>query len=198
MVIHMSEIYLNLGCYDKPFPKPFINVDIRPSEFVDVVDDARTLSKFSDESVNLIYFSHGLEHIPFSQIQSTLKRWYEVLKPGGILRVAVPDMDSVFAHYFYWKDLKFLRSCLMGSQRGDGYSDYHFSCWDFQTLKEELESAGFVDIKRWEPSEIWPHTYLSDYSQIYYPHFEGKYKLARGGVIDLGGKNLSLNLECSK
>ncbi|MFI5405152.1 MAG: class I SAM-dependent methyltransferase [Nitrososphaerales archaeon] len=188
-------IYLNLGCYDKPFPKPFINVDIRESEdcHPDVVDNAFTLSKFENESVQLIYSSHMLEHLNFSDGRKALERWYEVLQPGGELRLAVPDMEACFAHYFYWKDIKLLHSMLWGSQRGHDY-DYHLSGYTKESLTEVLMGSGFIDIKPWNYWDTYPNQFIDDYAKSCHPSMMYKQKKARGGVVDFGAKDLSLNL----
>ena len=62
---------LHLGCGNKIL-EGFINVDIRPDEGVDVVDNIRILESIEKESVEFIYCSHVLEHFgtfhPFSTV----------------------------------------------------------------------------------------------------------------------------------
>jgi predicted SAM-dependent methyltransferase len=55
-------IKLHLGCGYKHI-KGFINVDVRELVGVDLVDDIRKLNSFKNESIDLIYASHVLEHI---------------------------------------------------------------------------------------------------------------------------------------
>ena len=101
------QVKLNLGCYDKKIPN-FINVDIRPETGCDVIDDIFKLESFETESADLIYACHSLEHADYKEADAALKRWFEVLKPGGVLRLAVPDMEAHFAHYYYHRDLRLL------------------------------------------------------------------------------------------
>ena len=186
---------LNLGCFDKKLPG-FTNIDIREDVEPDVVDDAFTLKKFNKNSVELIYCSHMLEHLTFKEADRAIHRWFDVLKKGGTLRLAVPDMEAVFAHYFYWKDLKLLYSALWGSQRHE--FDYHRNGWDEQTLSEKLKEVGFSEVRRWDWQNTEPHNYIDDYSQAYYPDYHKTVFMANGQEVNLGGKLMSLNLEAIK
>ncbi len=91
---------LNLGCGTKKMPG-FVNVDIRlnpdpnaPESHKtftdpDVIDDIRVLSKFENNSVDLIYNCHVFEHFKKNERISVLERWFEVLKPEGTLRILI-------------------------------------------------------------------------------------------------------------
>ena len=48
---------------------------------------------YQNETADEVYASHVLEHIARAETINTLREWVRVLKPGGILRVAVPDME---------------------------------------------------------------------------------------------------------
>ena len=174
---------LNLGCYDRKI-HGFTNIDIRADVNPDVVDDVFKLEKFKDDSVDLIYVCHVLEHADYKESEQALKRWFAVLKKGGVLRLAVPDMEAHFAHYYYHKDLRLLHSTFWGSQRHP--YDYHKNGWDFKKLKEDLRAAGFSIVRKydWRKTE---HFYVDDYSQTYYPHLD-----------KTNGKLMSLNVEATK
>lgn len=193
-----SKLYLNLGCYNKPFPKPFVNVDVRPypETMCDVCDDVRTLNEFKDNSVDLIFNSHLFEHLNKEDRIQALKTWYRVLKPGGILRISVPDFEAIAAHYFYWKDLKYLQAMIHGSQKHP--FDFHYYSYDFATLAKLLEENGFCNVRAYNFSKEWPHNYIDDYSQSFYPDYAKKMTMANGKDIDLGGKLLSLNIMADK
>ncbi len=183
---------LHLGCGHKKLPG-FVNIDIDPSVKPDLIDDIFTLADMKEESADLIYACHVLEHIKFWDVRQVLMRWNDILKPGGILRLSVPDMDAVFAHYFYWKDLKGLHSLLWGAQS----NEYHFhkSGWDYETLKEELEDVFFDDVRLWYWEDTEPHNYIDDYSQAYWPKKICQYKNKH---ITTEGKLMSLNVEGTK
>lgn len=174
---------LNLGCFNKKM-HGFINVDIRPEVNPDLIDDVFKLEKVQNNTIDLIYICHVLEHADFKESLEAIRRYYDVLKTGGVLRIAVPNMEAVFSHYFYHKDLKLLYSALWGSQRHP--YDYHKSGWDFKTLEETLKTVGFNEVKLydWRKTE---HFYVDDYSQAYFPHMDKE-----------NGKLMSLNVEAIK
>jgi predicted SAM-dependent methyltransferase len=190
-----KPINLNLGCFNKKIPD-FINIDIRAEVNPDLVDNAFELNSFKPNEVDLIYCCHMLEHLDFKHADIALRRWHEVLKEGGTLRLAVPDAAAAFAHYFYWGDLKLLYSNLWGSQRHE--HDYHKSGWDEKTLKEKLLKVGFKEVRKWDWQTTPPHNYIDDYSQSYYPDYCKEIVLAGGRKVDLGGKLMSLNIEAIK
>lgn len=179
----MSQIKLHLGCFDRKI-HGFINIDIREDVKPDLVDDVFKLNKFEKNSVDLIYACHVLEHADYLESELALARWYEILKPNGVLRLAVPDMEAHFAHYYYHKDIRLLHSTFWGSQKHP--YDYHKNGWDFKKLQEDLKRVGFRDTIRydWRKTE---HFYVDDYSQTYYPHMDKE-----------NGKLMSLNVEAIK
>ena len=65
---------LHLGCGDKILPN-FTNIDIRPMEGVDVVEDISTLKKIKTNSVELIYACHVLEHFGRHEYINVLTGW---------------------------------------------------------------------------------------------------------------------------
>jgi hypothetical protein len=174
---------LHLGCGTKHIDG-FVNIDARELDSVDVVDDVRLLTKFNTNSVSLIYASHILEHITRLEYTNVLSRWYELLEPEGVLRIAVPDIEKVVEHYNKYKNLRSLRGFLWGGQ-SYGFN-YHYCGWDFKTLEEDLISVGFKDIKLydWRKTE---HSHIDDFSQCYLPHMDKD-----------NGMLMSLNIEAKK
>jgi len=174
---------LHLGCGNKHIDG-FINIDARKLPKVDIVDDVKNLSKFSENSVDLIYACHILEHITRIEYTNVLTRWFKILKEGGVLRIAVPDIEKVFKHYQQYNDLRILRGFLWGGQ-SHGFN-YHYCGWDFKTLSEDLISVGFKNIRiyNWENTE---HCHIDDFSQCYLPHMDKK-----------NGMLMSLNIEAEK
>ena len=73
----MSNVFLNLGCFDKKFPPPFINIDIREDVNPDIVDNAFVLNRFDDNSVDLIYCSHMFEHLKPVDASKALDVWFK-------------------------------------------------------------------------------------------------------------------------
>lgn len=178
-----KQIKLHLGCGEKIIPG-FINVDVRKLPGVDIIDDISNLNRFDKDSVDLIYASHVLEHFGRREYLDILKNWFDIIKPGGILRIAVPDFGAVVEHYNEHKDLKVLRGFLYGGQTYD--QNYHYCGWDEKTLIEDLINVGFKIANRydWRTTE---HANVDDFSQCYLPHMDKE-----------NGKLMSLNIEAIK
>lgn len=89
---------LHLGCGNTKLDG-FINIDIRQTPATDRVMDISDLAEFSDNSVDMIYASHCLEHFNFRIVPDILCEWNRVLRKGGELVVRVPDFDILVNIY---------------------------------------------------------------------------------------------------
>ncbi len=77
----------------------WVNLDWHPhSKHVKKADLLGALS-FKDESFDAIYTSHFIEHIPKEKVDFVLGECFRVLKPGGVLRVVVPDFEEIVREY---------------------------------------------------------------------------------------------------
>src|SRR4051812_38064813 len=90
----MEKRWLNLGCGSRPL-QGFVNVDLLKAPGVDVVADVSGPLPFDDGSVDLIYASHVLEHLPTGQVQGVLREWRRVLRERGTIMIAVPDLERI-------------------------------------------------------------------------------------------------------
>lgn len=95
---------------------------------------------YADESVDEIYASHVLEHFPHGQVQDVLVDWVRVLKPGGRLRVAVPDWDKVI-------EAPDPIPYMFGGQTDE--DDYHKTAFSRQGLGYLLQRSGLVGVDNW-------------------------------------------------
>lgn len=175
---------LHLGCGYKLLVG-FTNIDIRPETNCDIVDDIAVLNNIPNESAELIYACHVLEHFERAQYKDVLKRWTDVLKPGGVLRVSVPDLMKVSEMHSSGKyPLKKLLGFLYGGQT---YAEnFHYVGFDFNMLKEDLEELGYTDVKLWDWKEV-DHGGVDDFSQAYLPHMDKE-----------NGELMSLNIQATK
>lgn len=90
--------YLNLGCGHR-FHPAWTNVDfVSTAEGVIVADLAKGMP-FPDASFDVVYHSHLLEHFSRSEAEPFLRECCRVLRPNGILRVAVPDLEQIVKTY---------------------------------------------------------------------------------------------------
>ncbi len=92
---------------------------------VDIVDDGETLSSLLDVSVDFIVTNHMIEHCQ-NPIFS-IKNWLRVLKPGGILYIAVPDKRYTFDRE---RPVTSLEHLIRDYTEGTEWSRYsHFEEW---------------------------------------------------------------------
>ena len=89
---------LNFGCGDRLAPG-WVNIDFHSHHpGVRRVNLLRRLP-FADNSFDVVYSSHVLEHFSRDTAASLLRECHRILKPGGILRVVVPDLENVCREY---------------------------------------------------------------------------------------------------
>lgn len=174
-----QDIKLHLGCGKRYIPG-FVHVDLDSFPHIDYQSDVAHLPMFEDESVSLIYSSHTLEYFDRIEVQEVLKEWRRVLRPGGILRVAVPDFEALVKVYQQHGDLGKIVGPLYGRiiiKTPDGEkAAYHKTVYDFKALKDVLEQAGFKNVQRYD----WRNTIHRDYddfSQAYIPHMDKEHGL---------------------
>jgi predicted SAM-dependent methyltransferase len=179
-------IRLNIGCGTKPF-KGWTNTDIDPEIHIKGYSNEMSSSctfNYKDDTVDEIYASHLLDHLSRkNELDNTLHEWYRVLKPGGILRVAVSDFEAVSKLYRDGMDLESLWGHIVGGHKSE--YDKHGCIFDFNVLRRYLETHGFVDVKRYDWREFLPIGF-QDNSCAAIPKY------------DLNGYPTSLNVVCLK
>lgn len=89
---------INLGCGACVHPA-WRNLDINP--YVDGVEpwDANLGIPASSNSVDYIYHSHLLEHLNQEKGELLTRECLRVLKPGGIIRIVLPDLERICRDY---------------------------------------------------------------------------------------------------
>lgn len=154
----MQTKKLNLGSGNN-FMAGYENVDrhidpasVQKAKHVDGIarrEDVYPLQD-GDRSCDEVRASHILEHFSHRQTLDVVKEWARVLKPGGILKIAVPNFDKIVQMYSDGSDLN-VESYLMGSHT-DG-DDHHGAIFNEQKLRGLMKLAGLVNIRPWT-SEI--------------------------------------------
>lgn len=144
-----NRIRLNIGGGDTEVPG-FVNFDIKDG------NDARKLP-YEDGTVDEIRASHVLEHFSHRETADVLAEWVRVLKPGGWLRVAVPNgltamraiIDTVDGRADH--DVAFMSCVLLGGHR-DAH-DVHGAMFDEAGLNWMMSRAGLINMRPWK-SEV--------------------------------------------
>ena len=157
---------LHLGCGHRRL-KGWTHIDSRQEVSPDHVLDVTNLHLIEDDSAEIIYACHVLEHIPRPQVLDTLREWRRVLKPGGVLRVSVPNLEAICDLYRGGVSAWRLMGLLHGRQ--DYPENTHYVTYDYEYLAWMLGEAGFYDICRWYPEDRLPPGY-DDYSRAKINH----------------------------
>ena len=159
-------IKLNIGCGWRNFGNDWIHIDGGDYPHLDY-GCIRDL-EFGDNSVDLIYASHVIEYFDREEIIPLLQEWYRVLKPNGVLRIAVPDFEAMNMLYHNGKvKLKDILGPLYGRMPMGGETIYHKTTYDYESLHLLLDELSYNNIKRYDWREYEVHRKNDDHSQAY-------------------------------
>ncbi len=89
---------LNLGCGNR-FHPAWVNIDFVPTNPNVIFCNLNQGIPFTDCSFDSVYHSHVLEHLSKDQAPFFIKECYRVLRPKGILRIVVPDLEQIARTY---------------------------------------------------------------------------------------------------
>ena len=180
----MNKNYVQYGC-GLSAPKEWTNFDVSPTLKIQNIPLIGTIFKnklntifpknvvygdiirglpINDNSCDGLYCSHTLEHISLNDFRKALINSYKILKPGGIFRCVVPDLEFEARSYINNLDkndvsssLYFMNNTLLGiKERPRGIkgflssfigNSHHLWMWDKKSLSEELKKVGFKEIR---------------------------------------------------
>jgi len=154
-----GSVKLNVGC-GTDYKKGWVNIDNNSDNNIEELDlnwDLRNRLPFDEESVDFIFNEHLLEHLTVKETLTVLKDFMRVLRPGGVLRIAMPDLEKVIDDYlkndfknnptvksFGLEFVKTRAELINMSFRWWG----HKWLYDWEELERRLKEAGFRKIKR--------------------------------------------------
>lgn len=144
-----EEVRLHIGGVQPRTGWKILN--IQPGPAVDFVGSCTDLTQFADGSVAEVYASHVFEHLGYQrELQTVLAGVRRILRPGGCLRVSVPDLDvlcRLFVHPQATPEARFhLMRVLYGGQMDE--HDFHKVGFTLEILGHFLARHGFRDIRR--------------------------------------------------
>ncbi len=137
-----QALRLNLGAGDTDVPG-FVAVDRKRGGEVFPL-------AFAAASVDEIRASHVLEHFSHRETGAVLADWVRALKPGGVLKIAVPDFEKIAEQYLAGVNLPIQGYVMGGHVDSD---DHHGAVFDAEALAEAMRAAGLYNIRAWQ-SEI--------------------------------------------
>ncbi len=89
---------VNLGCGQR-FHSAWTNIDFSSNNDNVIAHNLLKGIPFADQSFDVIYHSHVLEHFPRSQADFFIRECYRVLQHKGVLRIAIPDLEQIVKTY---------------------------------------------------------------------------------------------------
>lgn len=155
-----GKLKLHIGCGTNYF-EDWTNIDNNSDNNIQRLDlnwDLRNPLPYDDDSVDFIFNEHFLEHLSVQEGLIALMGFRRILKPGGVLRVAMPDLADVVKLYNNdnWKAENaefFAKFGLDFIQTKAELINISFRAWghqwlyDWEELNRRLKEAGFTNIK---------------------------------------------------
>jgi predicted SAM-dependent methyltransferase len=127
---------------------------------------------YADNSVDIIYASHLFEHLSLQSTTLFLREAYRCLKPGGVIRIVVPDLYKIALKYLEEYNTSsvedpttFIMWAINMHREGQygtpsffkkiiyemqGYPHQHKYMYDAKSLSNKIKSAGFINIQSLE------------------------------------------------
>jgi predicted SAM-dependent methyltransferase len=153
---------LHVGAGQTSLPG-WLNTDRDPDTADAAYLDATHRFPLPDAAVDYVYSEHTIEHLSYDQGVAMLRECHRVLRPGGRIRLATPDLEVMVSlvtrsddesrqRYIRWATDEFLGAhtgyraahVINNAFRGWG----HKFIYDEETLVAALAEAGFTDGRR--------------------------------------------------
>lgn len=116
---------------------------------------------FPDAHANFILAEHVTEHVTTQEAWNFFEECYRVLKPSGVLRVAVPDIERIWFHF-----QPIYGEAVEAGGHGDGtirsavraaiFEHGHKAAWNQALLIVILSSIGFQTTPRRPGKSLYP------------------------------------------
>jgi len=145
-IFQPSGIKVHFGCGNVNLPG-WINIDALSNPHIHIVGSIEALKTFSQNSVDLIYACHVLEHLSLIESRKFIDIAYDSLKMGGSLLLSVPDFRSLAHLYIQTDNLVDIHPAIFGGQ--DYEFNFHKQGFDRLKLSDDLSKRGFHSIEDW-------------------------------------------------
>lgn len=145
-----ERLHVHLGCGENYIPG-MINCDGNLLRKVDLWLDLRHPLPFPDASVLVLYTSHTLEHLFPEDATRLLGEVRRVLRPDGVARVAVPDLDHAFKIARGEAASNWPRNFDDPAAQAVNYlfcDGQHKYAYNYALLESFVRRAGFSDVRR--------------------------------------------------
>jgi predicted SAM-dependent methyltransferase len=151
---------LQLGC-GRNILEGWLNTDLCPCHEEVVFLDASQPFPIGDETFDFVFSEHLIEHLTVSQGRSMLRECCRILRPGGAIRVATPDLRKIVGlldpgpsnmerTYLEWSTRNYVPWAPVPDAVyvvNNFFRDWgHQFIYDEATLRYQLHDAGFVEV----------------------------------------------------
>jgi len=102
-----------------------------------------------DSSADYAYSSHFVEHLHREDAANLLREAYRTLKPGGVVRICIPDLAYAISLYNQGEKEKMLNNYFFVELRSSYYARHKYM-YDFELLEKIPTETGFTNIVRCE------------------------------------------------
>ncbi len=138
----------------------WIVINPKNGAHVDIQGDHRKLAMFPQGSVNQIYASHVVEHLPPRDLGVAMNLMTLALAPGGQLMISVPDLFILCRMYVDQTTSSDERFAIMRMMYGGHLDEYdvHHTGFDENGLRGLLEEEGYANITRVEEFPLFDDT----------------------------------------
>ena len=144
---YKGKIRIDLGCGAKK-EKGFIGIDMRDCG-QDIVWDVRDGLPFPDNSIDMIWSSHVMEHFTNQESMALFREIYRVLKIGGITVNTLPHASDptscYFGHESFWNEQKV--DTLPGVEGLGGFKILKNQSDEVQGMRIAMKELSFMLIK---------------------------------------------------
>jgi len=133
---------LQIGTYGN-YLENWLNTDLYPKSNRCIFLDATKSFPFDDKTFNYIFSEHMIEHLPYNKGAFMLRECFRVLRPGGKIRIATPNLEALISlcmpqksdlqqRYMKWFFKKFLPD--INVPRASFVINHCFRAWGHQFL----------------------------------------------------------------
>ncbi len=189
---------LNLGCGYHYHPD-WVNVDFVKTGPTVISYNLLMGIPFDDNTFDVVYHSHLLEHFPKRYAPVFIKECYRILKPGGVIRVVVPNLEGIIKEYltnlekalsgdeeaknrYEWILLELFDQMVRNKSGGEMleyWKQYPLPSEDYIIQRLGSEAKKNIDAIRKQRTTITPN----EYKNKKYEHFDnpieiGKFRLS--------------------
>lgn len=148
--------YLNIGSGQRPFQKPWINVEPQAKYKPDIVATSSELLLVDDYKgkCDLVCLHHVIEHFGCGEADQLLRDCLILLKRRGSLLIFLPDLRALAEGWMIGKiNTQIYMTNLYGAYM-ESELDRHKWGYTFESLRDTLRKVGFGTIKAFDWRDI--------------------------------------------